>query len=890
MSDKGRHRTPPRLAERLREWGAPRGRTGQSVVGDAREEFEAHLDSASRVPPALWYWLHVLPIVAHALLFGLSSAPGAIPGAIAAGARDLRIAFRTLARRTGLTLAVVATLGVGMGGLTAALSVVNAVLLDPLPYPAPERLVGIYRFQTTVPTGPPSASRAAGSYAVPPATFEDWREAARSFEAMGAYEGASYAFGTPDGPVRISAISTSSGTFRALGVRPLMGRVITQEEDEIGGPRVAVVSQGFWERMLAADPDILGTTISLNGAPYTVVGVMPAGFSFPYDGVDVWTPLPDSRRGWPSRAGGFLQVVGRLADGVNLEAAQREMATLQTRLAESHSDERNRGVQLYSLRELEVAGSRPGVLLLLGAAALVLLIACTNVANLLLVRAMERHRELAVRTALGGGRLHLVAQLASEGMVLAVLGGVVAVLVAALGVRPLVSVLPVDLRNAGAVRVDPTVLGLAALMTCAVAGLTAVLPALRVVATEVGSALREGSRGVVTAGRSRSHTVLAVSELAFAFVLLSGAGLALRGFHQAADLDPGFESRDRLTMRVVLPEAYRNDGEAVTRFFRDLTGRLAARADVRAVGSASQMPYSGGVSYPPASAETGDGIVSGNVHNSAVTAGYFNVAGMRLVSGRLLTPEDQANTLPVAVVNETLARRYWPDEDPLGHRLRLDLPGDSIWQTVVGVVENVRYGFGWQPFPEFYTTIAQRPLYYQNVVVHPRGDPAAVAQAMRETLWSMEPNIPVTVRTWDELMGRSRGYSFVRFGSAAMAFMAGLAALLAVVGVYGVVAFTVRMRGHEFGIRVALGGAQPTILKAVLLGGLRMAVAGIVLGLAVVWASNRFLDPTLFPTGSRDPLVLSLVSLLLVATGVGASVLPAYRATRVDPVATLRAP
>ncbi len=888
MRRERRDREPPRLAEWVLERSVPRGRAGQSVVGDAREEFQAHLDSTSHVPPALWYWLHVLPIAAHGLVFGLGASPGSIPGTLAAAGRDLRLAARTLTRRPGLTAAVVGTLALGMGGITAAFSIVSAVLLEPLPYDEPDRLVGVYRFRTDMAGGAPPASAAGQSYSVSPVTFRDWQQGGRAFEAMGAFEGVSYALGTPSGPVRISGVNATSGTFRALGVQPLTGRLLLPRDDEIGEPRVALLSYGLWERAFASDPEILGRTLSLDGVAHMVVGIMPPGFAFPYEGVDVWAPLPESRRAWPTRSGGFLQVVGRLAEGVTTAEAQREMTALQAQLADAYEGERDRGAKIYPLRELQVAQSRPGLLLLLGATTLVLLIACANVTNLLLVRAVERDHELAIRTALGGGRLHLAAQLASEGIVLALLGGGAAVLVAATGVRPLLSLLPVALPNASAVRVDGTVLTFAVLMTITVGVLTGLGVALRTTPSHAGSALRQDSRGSAGGGRNRSRTLLAVVQMTLAFVLLSGAGLSMKGFLGVAALDPGFDSADRLAMRVLLPEEYRDDSAAVSGFFEDLTERLSSRGDVAAAGSASQMPYSGGTSFPPASFETADGVVNAAVHSSAVTAGYFDAAGIRLVSGRLLTREDRAGTLPVAVVNETLARTYWHDESALGHRLRLDLPGDSVWRTVVGVVADVRYGFGWAPFPEFYSTVEQRSLWYQTVLVHASGDPASVSEAMREALWALDPGIPATVRTWDELASQSRGFALARFGSIAMAFMAGLAAVLAVVGVYGVIAFTVRMRRHEFGVRVALGGSLPGILRGVLMEGLRLATAGIVVGLATVLAADRFLDPSLFPAGTRDPITLGAVALLLLGTGLGASVLPAFRSTRVDPVRTLR--
>jgi putative ABC transport system permease protein len=372
-----------------------------------------------------------------------------------------------------------------------------------------------------------------------------------------------------------------------------------------------------------------------------------------------------------------------------------------------------------------------------------------------------------------------------------------------------------------------------------------------------------------------------------AFALLAGAGLFLKSFQGMTTTDLGFEPANRLIMRFSLPGQYREDPGATARFFRELTERLSLRSDVAAAGTASQMPFSGGTFFPPASIEATGEVVEANVHNSAVTPGYFEALGLRLVAGRLLSEDDGAGAPPVTVVNQSLARRYWPGEDPMGRRIRLDLPGDSVWRTVVGVVEDLRYSLGATPFPEYYSTVAQRPLWYQTVVVHATMNHAAVAEAMRETLWSVEPNTPVTIVSLEDRIRNSRGWVSARFGSLAMGTLATLAALLSVIGVYGVVAFTVRMRTHEFGVRMALGESRPRLLRWVLSRGLALALVGVVLGLGAVLAAGGFVDQFLFQVNARDPSTLLAVALLLVGTGLGASAIPALRATRVDPVRTL---
>jgi putative ABC transport system permease protein len=890
-----RKNMPPRLGEWLLRRSVPPGIAGRSIVGDAREEYLEYVRSNSLIPARLWYWLYILPIIARYVgraprvtthRAPLSSGRGLRLGALV---YDLRLAVRLLLKRPGFTVAAVATLGLGIGANTTIFSMVYGVLLKPLPYAEPDRLVGVFRADSTVPSSLGPTANLANLFAVPVPTFWDWSELSPVFDHAGAYAPSGFTLTGGDRPERVFGTAATSGVFAALGIPPLLGRPILPEDDAIGAPGKVVLSHGLWQRRFGGEATILGQDVMLNGMAYTIVGVMPRGFQFPGAGVQLWATLDNGRKASTGRKGGFLQVVARLELGIALEQAQREMDLVALRIGEAHPDERGRGVRLAPLKELTVAATQPRLLLLLGAVGLVLLIACANIANLLLVRAAERRRELGVRQALGAGRSRLVAQLLTESTVLSLMGGAVGYLFALATVGPFTAMIPGGLARAGEIGVDLRALAFAGILAVSTGLLIGVLPALRSARIPIADVLQESSRGSFGGRRqSRTQTALVVSEIALAFILLTGAGLFIKSFVRLTAVDPGFVTKDILTMGVVLSGEYRSSGDAVHGFFAELTERLEAVPGVQVVAGASQPPLVGGWSAPPTSVETASGIIADAIHSSSVTPSYFAVMGIPLIAGRALASSDRDGTVPVAVVNQAMVRRYWPNEDPLGHRVRLDYPDNPGWFTVVGVVGDIRYRLQSPPFPEFYLPQAQWPEWYQTMLLKTAADPAVVAAAAREALWAVDPNVPTRVNVLDDQISRSRSVAAPRFSTLLLVCLAGVAALLAVVGVYGVLAYTVAQRVHEIGIRMALGAGKQNLLRHVMRRGVLLAGMGLAVGLVISLVAVRVVESLLFEISPTDPPTLALVALLVTAAALAASYMPARRATKVDPVEALR--
>jgi putative ABC transport system permease protein len=886
---------PPRLGEWLLKRSVPPGVVGRSIVGDAREEYLEYARSNAVIPARLWYWLYILPIIARYMgrlpRGKMHRTPRLSRGGVSLGALlfDLRHAVRLLLKKPGFTVAAVATLGLGIGANTAIFSMVYGVLLKPLPYPEPDRLVGVFRADSALPSTLGPTANLANLFAVPLPTFWDWSELSPAFDDAGAYAPSGFTLTGGDQPERVFGTAVTSGVFAAIGVPPLLGRPILPEDDVIGVPGKVVLNHGLWQRRFGGEATIVGQAVTLNGVPHTIVGVMPRAFQFPAAGVQLWATLDDTRKASTVREGGFLQVIARLKTGITFEQAQREMNTLARRIIEAHPDERGHGVRLAPLKELVVAGDRPRLLLSLGAVGLVLLIACANIANLLLVRASERRRELGVRQALGAGRSRLVVQLLTESTVLSLTGGAAGILFAVATVGPFTAMIPGGLPRAGEIGVDFQALAFAGILAVATGLLIGVLPALRSAATPIADVLQEGSRGSAGGRRqSRTQAALVVSEIALAFLLLTGAGLFVKSFVRLTAVDPGFVTEDILTMGVVLPIEYRESPDASRGFFGQLTERLEAIPGVQTVAGASQPPMVGGWSAPPTSVETASGIVEDAIHSSSVTPSYFDVMGIPLIAGRPLASSDRDAAVPVAVVNQAMVRRYWPNEDPIGRRVRLDYPDNPGWFTVVGVVGDIRYRLQFPPFPEFYLPFAQLPEWYQTMMLKTAADPTALVAAAREALWAVDPNVPARVNVLDDQISRSQSVAAPRFATLLLVCLAGVAALLAVVGVYGVLAYTVSQRVHEIGIRMALGAGKRNLLRGVLRRGGLLAGTGLVIGLAVSLVAARVLDSLLFEVSSTDPATLALVGLLVTGAALAASFVPALRATKVDPVEALR--
>ena len=795
--------------------------------------------------------------------------------------QDLRYAARVLLKRPGFTLVAVATLALGVGATSAIFSVVNSVLLRPLPYKDSDRLVQVWET---------NLKRGWTRDTISPLNFEDWRTQNHSFEAVSAYEYEGMVLSEGGEPERLGGIFASSDFFRVLGVEPALGRGFLPGEDGPGGPRVAVVSSRLWQRRLGGSADAVGRPITLNGEAHTVVGVMPPSFGFPSRSIDLWVPSLDLGR---PRSDHFMYAVARLKPALTLETAQGDIDGVARRLAEQYPDtNENGGVALVPLHE-EVAGkARHSLLLMLGAGAMLLLIACVNVANLLLARASGRQKEIALRSALGAGRWRIVRQLLTESVMLGLLGGGLGILLSVWAVRLMVTASGGGIPRSQEVVVDATAL----IFTLAASLLTGLLfglaPALNFSAPDLNLTLKEGARGVPGGRRqSRFQGALIVSEIALALVLLTGAGLLARSYARLIRVDPGFDADGALTARIALSEARYRDKDRQAVFFAQVLERVRALPGVSRAGAVSDLPFSGsrtGQSFEIEGRPLGPGELTPNADYRKVSPGYFGAMGIALLRGRDFTERDAKGATPVAVVNEAFARRFFAGEEVLGRRLIYPEGGPPVAREIVGVVADLKHdNLAGEGAPEVYVPFTQRPNAWMFLAIRGEGDLAELASSVRAAVREVDPGEPVYgVMTMQQRLDQSLAPQ--RFNTALLGTFAAAATLLAAVGVFGVLSFQVAERRHEIGIRMALGARRGDVLKLVVGRGLRLALAGVVIGLAAALALTRVMTSLLFGVSATDPATLITISLGLIAVTLLASYLPARRATKVDPMTALR--
>jgi putative ABC transport system permease protein len=886
---------PPRLAERLLARFVPSGVAGRSILGDAREEYAVQLGSGSHWTADLWYWKHVLSLITRFVtgsrrqpLGGGKRRSGLITAAPAL-AYDARIAFRGIRKRPGFTLAAILTLGLGIGANTVIFSVVDGVLLRPLPFPESHRLVNAFRVDPEVTGRNPDLSRLGGLYSVPYPVFLDWADMSPVFEVAGAYQHGSFTITGRDQAEALPGTAVSWGVLAAVGARPAVGRLFGPEDDAVGAPRVVVLGYGTWMSRFGSDPGVVGQSISLNGVPHEIIGVMPRGFRFDGSSEDIWVTFTDQFKSSTVRNAGSLQVIARLKPGITLDVARREMDAVARRIGELHPEEAEHGIGLIERRDLVVANWRAGLIMLLGAVGLVLLIACANVANLLLVRATERRRELGLRQALGADRVRLVAQLMSESVLLAIMGGLVGCAVALVCLKPFVAAIPSGLPRAEEVNIDVRLLLFTAGLAVATGVVTGILPSVRAMRTSVMEVLQDGGRG--SAGgrrRSRTHTGLIVAEVAIAFVLLVGAGLFVRSLQRLMRVNTGFESANLIVSWISPPARYRDWGDTTRGFYRDLTAQIEALPGIGSFAFAGQMPFVGGWSSPPTSIETPDEVVETTVHRTSMTPGYLRTMGIPLLAGRDFTTQDSKDTAPVIVINRAMADRYWPDLNPIGRRVMVPVTGDSVWRTVVGVAENTVYRLDLQPFPKYWVPFEQIPFWGEWLIVKSDLGADALAPAIRQAVWSVDSDIPLSVFRLQAAIDGSRAVAQPRFAVFVFGCLSALAALLAVLGIYGVLSYVVQQQFNEIGIRMALGAEASTVVGTVLRRGLLMAAVGLAIGLGAAYAGSRVVRSLLFEVSPMDPVTLVGVAVLILGAATLASWIPARRASRVDPVEALR--
>jgi putative ABC transport system permease protein len=799
---------------------------------------------------------------------------------------DLRYAVRLQRKNPGFTIVAIIALALGIGANTAIFSVVNTVLLRALPYKDPERLVTVWEDASK--QGYPQDTPAA-------ANFVDWRDQNQVFEGMAAMSDTSFNLTGSGEPERLEGRMVSTTLFPLLGVEPQIGRVFTAAEDQPGSGRVVLLSYGLWQRRFGGDASVVGRSLTLNGASYTVVGVMPARFQFPTPDDEIWVPIAFTQEDATNRNRHYLQVIARLKPGVTLPQAQAEMSTIATRLQQQYPESNtDLGAVITPLHEHLVGDIKPALLILLGAVGLVLLIACANVANLLLARAAVRQKEIAVRVALGARRGRLIRQFLTESVLLSTLGGLVGLVIAYVGLIVLKAFIPENISQARAISIDYKVLGFTLLVSVLTGLIFGLAPAIQSVRFNQIETLKEGGRDAATGGSGkRLRSLLVVAEVAISLVLLIGAGLLINSFLRLRNVDPGFRAENLLTMKIVLPDVKYETKAQRSTFYTNLVQRVQSLAGVRSAAVTTNLPlYSQGNSIsvniegkpePPPGQEQ---IVVTRI----ISPGYFDTMSIPLLKGRPLTDQDTDESPNVVVVSEAMARRYWPGEEAVGKRITIGrVRSQADWIQVVGVVRDVRqFELTADPKPQMYLTHRQYGFFdAQDLVVKTDVDPASMASAVRRAVGEIDKDQPVSnIRTMETIMADSIARQ--RFSMLLLAIFASVALVLAAVGIYGVMSYSVAQRTHEIGIRMALGAQTTTVLKLAVGYGFKLVVIGITIGLIAALALTRVMSALLFGVTATDPTTFTLISLLLVAVAAIASYIPARRATRVNPIIALR--
>ncbi len=867
----------------------------EAVIGDIDEEMRLHVEMETEaniergMPPAearraalrSFGNLDRLRDVAYGVRGG---------GFLETFMQDVWYGARVLAKNKGFTAVAVLTLALGIGANTAIYSVVHQLLLRRLPYTDPERIVLLWevspegRHQNTV----------------SPANFWSWREQGRGFEGMAAFVDQRLNL-TGDGsePEEIASQFATPELFRVLGVKPILGRDMAPEDAVPNAPRVVVLRHGFWRRRLGGDPGAVGKPITLNSIPFTVIGILPESFHWHLRQVsgtgkpaEVWVPFsPPTEE--PSSRGRYLSVVARRKPGVSLEQAQAELRTIASRLEADSPFNKGYGAEVIPLREQLVGNVRRALLVLLGAVGFVLLIACANVANLLLSRAAAREKEIALRTALGARRMRIVRQLLTESLLLAVLGCLLGLVLAWWGLRALVAISPRDLFMLQGISLNLPVLAVTVAISLATGFIFGLAPALEATRLNLNDSLKEGGKGTAGQGtRSRRlRGALVIAEVALAIVLLTSAGLLVKSFVRLQHVDSGFRTDDVLTAVARLPlRKYREDPQVVA-FFRQAEERLRALPGVRDVGIVNYLPFYGGLGSTTGFTVEGRPVPPGEEPGTDVRvtdAGYFRTMGILLVRGRMFTDREDTEERRVVLINEAMARQHFPGEDPIGKIISVAMFDEPVPTEIVGIVRDVKYeNLANAAQPTVYMPLPVLIYSSMTFVLRTAGDPAEIAPAVRRAVREIDPDQPVSdVRTMNQVMAEWVGRD--RFNTLLLAIFAGLATLLAAIGIFGVMSYSVTLRTREIGLRMALGARPGEVQKLILRQGLLLTSIGIGLGVAGALALTRLMSGLLFGVGSTDPATFAAIVLLFALVAVIACYLPARRATRVNPLIALR--
>ncbi len=802
--------------------------------------------------------------------------------------QDLRYGARMLLKSPGFTAAAVLSLALGIGANTAIFSVVNAVMIRPLPYDRPDQIMRLWTTQ-------PERGAVRLPFSAP--DFVDLKEQNRVFTDMAVFRGWPFILTGAGEPLSVFGHRVSAGFFTVLGVKPLLGRGFLYEEDSPGNDRVVIISYGLWQSHFAADPGIIGRSLTVNDISRTVVGVMPPGFRFQSQENALWVPMAFTPADLNRRVGNTF-VLARLRPGVTRRQAQVEMNTLAARLETRYPDSnRGKGINVTPLREDMVGDISKALWVLLGAVGFVLLIACANVANLQLTRALGRRKELAVRVALGATRLRLIRQLLTESAILSLLGGGLGLLFAGIGLRLLTSLTTGQMpriEGDGINRIEEAgisgvVLGFTFLLSILTGFLFGLLPAFQA-SKPVNEALKEGGAAGVSLRRQRMRSALVIAEVALSIVLLAGAGLMIKSFLRLQQVDPGFNPERLLTLETFLPPARYPNAQRQAAFYQQVGQRLAAVPGVQSVGASIGPPFTGasiGIGFEiegRAAASPGAQLVASY---RAISPGYFQTMGVPLLKGRDFSDGDNSEAPGAAIINQSFARRFFPNEDPIGRRLDVG-DGYNRMREIVGVVGDTKANDLKTPAPaEMYVVYLQRPWQWIRYAVRTSAEPESLASSMRAAVWSVDKDIPVNnLKTMERLISETTAEP--RFYLILLSIFAAVALILSAVGVYGVMSYAVAHRRHEIGVRMALGARTTDVLKLVAGQGMTLALVGVALGLAGAFALTRTLTTLLFKVEPTDPAVFALIALMIIGVALLASLIPARRAVKVNPVVALR--
>ena len=893
MSGRSRSRPPepPRLARALVARLLP-ARDREFLLGDLEEAFQARAAEPGGAARARqWYWRASLASLAALRRRDRAEWGPHVPrikgdGVMKNILRDVRQGARLLARAPGFTVVAALTLALGIGANTAIFSVTYAILLKPLPYTQPDQITLLNES---------NLSRGWPSFSVSPANFLDWRAQATSFSALAAYGSRTFNYAGAGTPERLRGLSGTAGFFEILDGTPLHGRGFRPDEFEPGKDQVVILGHAFWQREFGGRADAVNKPIALNGLPYTIVGVMHERWRFGGRDLSLFVPRAFTAGERTARGAHFLNVIGRLKDGVSVDAARTELSTLGARLDTQYPDT-NKGWSIVAtpLLDAAVGGFRPTLAVLLGAVGLVLLVACANLANMHLARATGRSREIAIRAAIGAGRLRIVQQLLTESLVLACAGGALGLLLAYWATSSFIAAYPTLLPRSGDIGIDTTVLAFTTGLCIVTALLFGLAPAVAAARTRFNDTLKDGARAGGGRLRGLMRSSLVVTEVALALILLAGAGILLKSFAQLARVDPGFETDHRLSAFTILPRPKYADPVRVVDFFERAAADMAGSPGVQSVALTSTVPISGSDELYSIEFEGRPPLPPGKGVSAlyyVISPQYFDFMGIPVLKGRPFSDEDREGTPRVAIVNDTFVKLHFPNEDPIGKRIRMGRNG-SIVREIVGVVGNVKhYALTDKDTAQMYEPLRQAPSPAMSILLKTGGDPAALAATVRASVQRVDPEQPVaSVVTLDQMVSDAGALPRVQAGL--MAALGAIALLLAAVGLYGVMAYSVSQRTQEIGIRMTLGANRGTVLRMVLGQAILLTAIGLVIGLAGAVALGRVLksvlEPMLFEVKPTDITTLAGVAVILAVVALCAAVIPARRATRVDPIQALR--